>query len=215
MTLKVTRLMTGFAAAAMCLAVGLMQTPISAQAPAQGKAEKGKGINRPRDPRAQQRKYRFTDTNEDLPYALYVSSKVTRDKKAPLIIALHGLGGDQNSLMRGNAIDLAEENGYILVGPIGYNPRGWYGTPAGNLKGKGKGQPTNDPANLRELSEKDVMNVLDLVRKEFNGTKSAPSSWGIRWVARARFTWARSMRQTGLPSRRSLPRHSPCRRTRP
>jgi predicted esterase len=54
-----------------------------------------------------------------------------KDKKNPLIIALHGLGGDQNSLMRGNTVDLAEEGGYILVGPMGYNPRGWYGTPAG------------------------------------------------------------------------------------
>jgi hypothetical protein len=33
--------------------------------------------------------------------------------------------------MRGNALDLAEEGGYPLVGPIGYNPRGSYGTPAG------------------------------------------------------------------------------------
>src|SRR5215831_8171683 len=70
--------------------------------PAQGRG----GINRAPDPRVQQRMYHFHDTNEDLPYAIFVSSKVTKDQKAPLIIALHGLGGDQNSLMRGNAVDL-------------------------------------------------------------------------------------------------------------
>ncbi len=50
---------------------------------------------------------------------VFVSSKVTKDKKNPLIIALHGLGGDQNTLMRAGAIQAAEEGGYILVGPMG------------------------------------------------------------------------------------------------
>lgn len=151
----------------------LIQPPSAhAQAEQQKQAAKGKGINRPPDPRVQQRKYHFEDTNEDLPYALYVSSKVTKDRPAPLIVMLHGLGGDHNNLLRSPAVDLAEEGGYIIVGPMGYNPRGWYGTPtgpprAGGNKGKAPA-PNNDPPNLRELSEKDVMNVLDLVRKEFN-----------------------------------------------
>jgi predicted peptidase len=73
----------------------------------------------------QQRKYHFADTNEDLPYALFVSSRVTKSTKAPLIVALHGVFGNGNSLLRGSTLDLAE------------------------------------------LSEKDVMNVLAIVRKEF------------------------------------------------
>jgi predicted peptidase len=48
------------------------------------------------DPRVEQRKYHFEDTNEDLSYVLYVSSKVSKDRKNPLIVALHGLGGDAN-----------------------------------------------------------------------------------------------------------------------
>jgi predicted peptidase len=141
--------------------------PALAQPPAPGR------FQRPPDPRAQQRTYHFADTNEDLPYAIYVSSKVSKDKKNPLIIALHGLGGNQNSLVRGNAIDLAEEGGYILVGPMGYNPRGWYGSPLlkpppGATPRPPNPEAANDPPNLRELSEKDVMNVLDIVRKEFN-----------------------------------------------
>jgi predicted esterase len=145
----------------------LLSLPLAfAQPPAPGR------FQRPPDPRAQQRTYHFADTNEDLPYAIYVSSKVSKDKKNPLIIALHGLGGNQNSLVRGNAIDLAEEGGYILVGPMGYNPRGWYGTPVGKPRAGVVRRPNpeaaNDPPNLRELSEKDVMNVLELVRKEYN-----------------------------------------------
>ena len=137
MNFKLTSLATlGLAAG---LALGLMHAPASAQAPDGKQAAKGKGgINRPPDPRVQQRKYHFTDTNEELAYAVYASSKVSKDKNNPLIIALHGLGGDENSLMRGNALELAEEGGYILVGPLGYNPRGWYGTPVGTPRaGKG------------------------------------------------------------------------------
>jgi poly(3-hydroxybutyrate) depolymerase len=162
---------------ALVLSYALLQTQAGlAQAPAAG-APKGGPAKAP-DPRVQQRKYHFADTNEELPYALFVSSKVTKDKKTPLIVALHGVFGDGNSLLRGNALDLAEEGGYIVVGPMGYNPQGWYGSPVivmngGPGKGKSPGAakggppPTPEPPNLAELSEKDVMNVLAIVRKEF------------------------------------------------
>lgn len=157
----------------IALAAGALLAQSAPQTPAPPQAGRGRGPIRPPDPRVQQRKYHFADTNEDLPYALYVSSKVTKDRPAPLIVALHGLGGDHNSLLRGQAIDLAEEGGYIMVGPMGYNPRGWYGTPAGTPRAGATPRPpnpeaANDPPNLRELSEKDVMNVLELMRKEFN-----------------------------------------------
>ncbi len=73
-----------------------------------------------------------------------------------------------------------DTGGYVLVGPMGYNPEGWFGSPVivmngppGQGKGKGPGAakggppPTPEPPNLAELSEKDVMNVLAIVRKEF------------------------------------------------
>src|SRR5687768_3377313 len=138
----------------------------------------------PVDPRVQIRTYRFADTNEDIPYAIYVSSKVSRDTKNPLIVTLHGLGGTHTTMMRPNALDLAEAGGYIYVAPMGYNPRGWYGVPRGERRGGPPPNPAantgrqgpppgalaaaNDPPNLRELSERDVLNVLDIVRKEFN-----------------------------------------------
>lgn len=157
------------ALARLFLVVALCVSPVAAQppqAPATAAPTPGRGRGPiPNDPRVQQRTYAFADTNESLPYAVYVSSKVRRDQKAPLIIALHGLGGTPNSLLRGNTIDLAEANGYILVGPMGYNPGGWYGSPV--IEGRRGGGPPQ-PANLAELSEKDVLNVLDLVRHEFS-----------------------------------------------
>jgi poly(3-hydroxybutyrate) depolymerase len=153
----------------------------------------------PVDPRVQTRTYRFEDTNEDLQYSLFVSSKVEKNGKAPLVVSLHGLGVDHGFMLRGNALDLAEQGGFILVGPEGYNARGWYGVPQGQRFFAGARPPAppgaaqtpsttsgspaqaprppaggrfgpqpNDPPNMRELSEKDVLNVLALVRKEFN-----------------------------------------------
>jgi predicted peptidase len=142
------------------------------------------------DPRVQQRTYTFKDTNEQMPYALFVSSKVTKDKKSPLIVSLHGLGGDQNTMVRESlrSVDLAEKGGYILVAPMGYNSGGWYGMPPGPpraggpnpnaaaQRGRGAGAPRpviggtaiTEVAKVREASEKDVMTVLAMIRKEFN-----------------------------------------------
>jgi predicted peptidase len=138
----------------------------TASRPAPAAAGRGGRAPIPVDPRVQMRDYVFSETNETMPYALFVSTKVRPDRKAPLIIALHGLGGSPTSLLRANALDLAEKGGYILAGPMGYNPRGWYGIPA---TGRARGaNSANDPPNLRELSEKDVTNVLSLVRQQFN-----------------------------------------------
>ena len=109
--------------------VQLAQQPAQQPAPAAAAAA-GRGGRGAVDPRVQQRTYLFTDTGEQLPYAVFVSSKVSKDKKNPLIVALHGLGGDQNTMMRANALQVAEEGGYIMVGPMGYNSGGWYGAPA-------------------------------------------------------------------------------------
>src|SRR5687767_7447752 len=99
--------------------------PASAPQGAAGAPQAGRGGGqRGRvDPRVQQRTYTFTDTNEQIPYALFVSSKVTKEKKNPLIVSLHGLGGNQDTMVREslNAVELAEQGGYILVTPMGYN----------------------------------------------------------------------------------------------
>lgn len=142
--------------------------------------------------RVEIRKYVFTETGEELPYSVFVSSKVKRDQKAPLIIALRGFTGTTLTFVRGTAVDLAEEGGYILVGAIGYNNRAGFGVQAGPRPAAAPGAPgpaaapgaapaaprpqppmvggtrETDPARVTEYSEKDVMNVLALVRQQFN-----------------------------------------------
>src|SRR5262245_31809248 len=116
------------------------QQPAPAAADSQ-QAARGGGQRGRVDPRVQQRTYVFKETNEFLPYAVFVSSKVRKDKKNPLIVALHGLGGDQNTMVRESfrAVELAEQGGFILVSPMGYNSGGWYGIPVGPPRGGGRG----------------------------------------------------------------------------
>ena len=171
----------------------------AAQAPGRGRGPQ------PVDPRVQIRMHHFAETNQEIPYSLFVSSKVKKNKKAPLIVTLHGIGGTHLTMMRPNAIDLAEAGGYILLAPMGYNPRGWYGAPAPQGRGRRGAPPAppvdsargaasdgptagaaaappqgrrgafppgllndpNDPPNLRELSERETLEVVDLIRKEF------------------------------------------------
>jgi dienelactone hydrolase len=138
----------------------------------------------PVDDRVELREYGFKDTGENLPYAVFVSSKITKDKKAPLVLALHGFSGNHGTFMRTAAVDAAEEGGYILVGAMGYSPSGSFGmpfggrgpapgpaAPAGGRGGRGApigGTAVTDAAKVAELSEKDAMNVLEMARKEFN-----------------------------------------------
>jgi len=174
-------------------ALNLYAAPALAQ-PGQGRG--GFGL----DPRAEDRTYHFADTDEDLPYCVFASSKVSRDTPAPLIISLHGLGAPPQIMCNSTAVDFAEDGGYVLAAPMGYNVGGWYGSPVMRFEGRGRGRGGDaqaaegrggrgrgdgqaaegrggrgrgfdvgeQPENLAELSEKDVMNVLAMVREEFN-----------------------------------------------
>jgi len=124
------------------------------------------------DKRVQGRTYVFKETGKALPYALFVPSKYDASKKWPLIVGLHGLGRPYDWLMGYDGmIDFAERDGYVMVTPLGYDARAWYGSRGPNVQiapaQNGRGGDAM-PANVGELSEKDVMNVLDIARHDFN-----------------------------------------------
>jgi predicted peptidase len=113
--------------------------------------------------RIESRSYFYAEAGADMPYELYVPTTYRPDRPMPLVIVLHGLGSSPERVIRYQGLtDLAEERGYVLAAPMGYNTRGWYGS-------RGPGRPSmagpaaNDPENLGELSEQDVLNVLALV----------------------------------------------------
>ena len=108
------------------------------------------------------RHYMLDAANEVMPYHLLVPGSYNGSRAFPLIIALHGLGGTEDSFFDayGRKLpELAEQRGYIVAAPLGLRVDGGYGS--------GVGTPPADPVARRtsELSEADVMQVLAQVRK--------------------------------------------------
>ena len=112
----------------------------------------------------QDRKYFFKSANMHVTYSVFVPSTYDKSKETPLVMVLHGLGSRAAEIIRyPNLVEEAEKRGYILVAAEGINNHGWYGA-----YGKRGGNRKGDPENLGELSEQDVLNVLEIAQKEFN-----------------------------------------------
>ena len=134
-----------------------------------------------RDARVQGHTYVFEETGVEMPYALFLPSGYDAAREWPLIVALHGLGRPYDWMMGYDSfIDFAERYGYIVVSPLGYPPRGWYGSRGyGNPAGGGRGGAQSTlPENLGKLSEQDVMNVLEIARDAHNVDESRIYLWG-------------------------------------
>jgi len=110
------------------------------------------------------RHYLLETASEIMPYRMYVPASYSPSRSYPLIIALHGLGGTEDSFFDGYERKfpvLAEQHGYIVAAPLGYRVDGSYGW--------GLGNPPADPATRRvqDYSEQDVMRVLQLVKQQY------------------------------------------------
>jgi poly(3-hydroxybutyrate) depolymerase len=145
---------------------------------------------RPQSPGAvgdQQRHYYFKDAGREMPYRLYVPKSYSRQVKTPLVVALHGFGGNHDyffGVVPGFS-KLIEQHGFIVVSPMGYSVGGWYGAPLSvpgdrlrdvlAAEGRTPPPPPSGPQpsaeevkRERDLSERDVMHVIDLVKAEYN-----------------------------------------------
>ena len=81
------------------------------------------------------RHYLLDAASEILPYRMYVPTSYNGTRAYPLIIALHGLGGTEDSFFEGydrKFPGLAEQHGYIVAAPLGYRVDGGYGWGIGN-----------------------------------------------------------------------------------
>jgi len=120
---------------AACLLLGSLTSWVGAQ-------------EQPKDPpkRAsggiEKRTYDFKEAGKEMEYALFVPSGYDKAKNTPLIVALHGLGGNPQQMIRSRGLtEQAEKYGYIVVAPMGYNSSGWYGArgPGAGIGGSGRG----------------------------------------------------------------------------
>lgn len=124
----------------------------------------------------QKRSYRFKAVGADVPYRVVVPTSWDGKAKLPLVMFLHGAGNDESSYLDQNGkqmVSLAQQHGYLLVSPLGY--QGAYGTflrlpavfgqPEEAAKKIAAITPESETTN--ELSERDVINVLELVLNEY------------------------------------------------
>lgn len=114
------------------------------------------------------RSYHLPEAGRELEYALYVPKCHDASQTLPLVVVLHGLGSNPRQVLGYEGLTAAaEQRGYVLVAPYGYNERGWYGA-----RGKGKEGPlfgtAADPSNLGELSELDVDRVLERTERDLH-----------------------------------------------
>jgi len=126
-----------------------------------------------------ERYYWFEDAREMMAYHVYAPRKWDGKSKLPMVLVLHGNTRDQDYYFdRDDHIlaKMAEQHGYLVVCPMGYRPSAGWGSnslnaaPSTGGQGRGgRGGFAPDPARMKqgELSEKDALNVLDLVTKEY------------------------------------------------
>ncbi|WP_437911232.1 hypothetical protein WME73_25600 [Sorangium sp. So ce302] len=130
----------------------------------------------------QRRTYRFPEAGADVPYRVCVPNAWDGTSKLPLVMFLHGASNDESSYLDQNnrqMVNLADQHGVLLVSPLGH--RGAYGNflrlPAvfGQPDEAEKLLAMRTPERERdqELSEKDVINVLELVLHEYPIDRSA------------------------------------------
>jgi predicted esterase len=101
------------------------------------------------------RHYLFAVAGEILPYHLYVPASYTSARPFPLVVALHGLGANEDSMLSPlyGIPPLAERHGFIVVAPLGYRVDGGYGAFGSGQRG--------------QFSEQDVMEVIKIVRAQY------------------------------------------------
>lgn len=176
--IPMTRLM------AMILLGSIMGSAVAAQAPAQAYVGPGPSSEEvaawPQTRGAkgdQERHYRLEKAGREMPYHLYVPQSYDPKKGAPLVVALHGYGVNHGFFFGfvQELPELCEQYGFICVAPMGYSTSGWYGAPmtVPGTPPPGSRLPVpqtgteQEQLRERELSELDVMSVLDLVRHEY------------------------------------------------
>jgi predicted esterase len=157
-----------------------------------------------------ERHYLLEGANEIMPYRVYVPTAYNAARPTPLVIALHGLGANEDSFFdRYEKLppQLAEKHGFLMAAPLGYRIDGFFGSPL-------MGGADAASQQKQEFSEKDVLEVLRLMRANYNVDPSRiyliGHSMGAigTWFLGAKYadTWAALVTFSGAGSRQSVER---------
>lgn len=117
------------------------------------------------------RAYYMAEAGTIVPFRLYVPTSWDGKAKLPLMVFLHGANlDDDDSMERANGLlpRLAEENGVILLAPLGYRMNSMYGAPVPGQFVSSSSPIAGIDAQRAALSEKDVLNLTDLIAAEYD-----------------------------------------------
>ncbi|HEX6162275.1 MAG TPA: alpha/beta fold hydrolase [Vicinamibacterales bacterium] len=115
-----------------------------------------------------ERHHRLAGADEIMPYRVYVPKNYSASKATPLVIALHGLGANEDSFFDSYSQlppQLAEKHGFLMAAPLGFRRDGFYGSQmmsGGDAAARRRG----------EYSEKDVLEVMRLMKAAYNVDES-------------------------------------------
>ncbi|PKP96937.1 MAG: hypothetical protein CVT74_15600 [Alphaproteobacteria bacterium HGW-Alphaproteobacteria-13] len=116
------------------------------------------------------RAYHMPEADTIVTFRLFVPSTWDGRKKLPLMIFLHGANlDDDDSMERADGLlpRLAEERGVILLAPLGYRMNSMYGAPVPTRFATAGSPIAGIDAKRRELSERDVLNLADMIAREY------------------------------------------------
>ena len=156
------------------LLVAACCSPAYGQAPAQPAAAPPLQPN-PKGPLYQHtgeqyRVYEFPGTTESIPYRLFVPSRWKPGARLPLLVTLRAGQSVDNPYREPNSlVQQAEQRGYLVVTPMGYRPlrQPYYGSKYQIARPKPPAPAEGWTPLEDERAEQDVLNVIDLVTKEY------------------------------------------------
>jgi poly(3-hydroxybutyrate) depolymerase len=118
----------------------------------------------------QYRVYDFPGTGESIPYRLFVPSRWKPGVRLPLLVTLRAGTSVNNSYRDPNSlVTQAEKRGYLVVTPMGYRPlpQPYYGSQYRIARPNAASPAAGWTPQENERAEQDVINVIDLVSREY------------------------------------------------
>ena len=123
----------------------------------------------------QYRVYNFPETGESIPYRLFVPVSWTPERRLPVLVTLRaGTSVDNPYRPPNSLVSEAASRGYIVVTPMGYRPlrQPYYGSRYRIARPNAAEPAAGWTAEDDERAHQDVLNVIELVTKEYNADAS-------------------------------------------
>lgn len=156
--------------AAVCSAIVLLTSTVHGQNTAPAPLQPNPKAPLYQHTGEQYRVYDFPGTGESIPYRLFVPSRWKPGARLPLLVTLRAGTSVDNSYREPNSfVTQAEKRGYLVVTPMGYRPlrQPYYGSPYRIARPNAAAPADGWTPQDNERAEQDVMNVIDLVSKEY------------------------------------------------